>query len=61
MTEQPHGQLVDYVANVDWDTGQRMRLMVFAYSQESAEVQAKLQIPVDLHDRIIVNAFRANA
>ncbi len=61
MTDKPHGQLVDYIAHVDWNSGQRMRLIVLAYSQDSAETEARMQIPVDLHDRIIVNAFRANS
>lgn len=47
----------NYVVTVDWNTGERTRLVVEAWNNESAKIIGMNQFPVDLHTRMIVHAF----
>jgi hypothetical protein len=52
-----HARRRNYVVTIDWNTGERTRLVVEAWSNESAKVLAMNQFPVDLHERMIAQAF----
>ena len=49
-------KLCNWVVTLDWDTGERTRMIVRAWDTNSAKVMGLAQIPTDLHERVIVNA-----